>query len=183
MRDKLNHFPSASYLMSDLRSSERVTSFTFINMIWVPHGALDKCTWLHSPICWSNIIILFGAIVLIMLICISSRYPFPMWIMSSTLRKAVILLIINLPAPNYSQLPSVDTSWMVGHLALLIKCKAYQCCIGYYSSDHNLFFLFSSTRIGFWLSEKDHLWCSKVDPSWYLIAEGRRKGNCVFLYR
>lgn len=42
MKDKLNHFPSASSLMLDLRSSECVTSFTFVNMILIPYSALDK---------------------------------------------------------------------------------------------------------------------------------------------
>lgn len=129
MSDKLNHFPSASTLILDLKSSECITSFTFINMIWISYSALDKCTWLYSPICWSNIIIPFRAIVLIMLICSCSRYPCPTWIISSSLWKPVILLITNCLAPNYSLKTDADISWKLGHFIFLIKHKAYQYCV------------------------------------------------------
>lgn len=182
MRDKLNHFPSASSLMLDLRSSECVTSFTFINTILIPYSALDKCTWLRSPICWSSIIILFREIVLIMFICSSSICPCPTRIMSSSLWKPVILLIINCPAPNYSLKSNAGISRMLGHSVLLIRHKAYQRCIGLIWQQCIIFSLFSSPIIWFHLSEKCLcLWRSGVYHPLLVpfLVEGRRQGNCI----
>lgn len=182
MSDKLNHFPSASTLMLDLRCSECITSFTFINTIWIPYSALDKCTWLYSPICWSSVIILFRAIVLIMLFCSSSRYPCPMWIISSSLWKPVILLITNCLAPNYS----LKTNALVLAESLGIWCFQLNTkltnivLLWYCNSGRIIFHLFSPSIIWFHLSEKClHLWCSRVYLLVPFIAEGRRKGNCI----